>query len=140
MNTLIIECRGLAPVPKGGMRCVGKRLFWSNSKRLTRWREHLGAAIDERKPWQPIDGIAVGVVIDFYIPRPATARGDQRSAHYVSKRPDIDKLARAVLDELSGRIIVDDSQVAVLVCSKEYIDDATQGGCDIKITAPLPTP
>jgi Holliday junction resolvase RusA-like endonuclease len=40
----------------------------------------------------------------------------------MSVKPDIDKLARAVLDCLSGTVIKDDSQVVILNVRKEYGD------------------
>lgn len=42
---------------------------------------------------------------------------------YVTRTPDIDKLARAALDALTGVAFLDDKQVAVLRASKEYSDD-----------------
>lgn len=54
--------------------------------------------------------------------RTGSHRGELKATapEYVSTRPDVDKLARAVLDALTGVAFVDDGQVAELVCSKRY--------------------
>ena len=45
-------------------------------------------------------------------------------------RPDIDKLARAVLDALTGIVWVDDDQVVELVCRKRWW---VEGGVRIQV-------
>ena len=61
--------------------------------------------------------IPVCVRMDFYLARPATlAKRFKRP----TKKPDIDKLIRAIFDSLTGTIITDDSQIVELLVGKWY--------------------
>jgi Holliday junction resolvase RusA-like endonuclease len=70
----------------------------------------------------------VAVELDFYFDRPAGHFGTGRNSETVKPsaprrmivKPDIDKLARTVLDALTGIAYRDDSQVAVLQLAKHY--------------------
>lgn len=59
----------------------------------------------------------VRVRLRFALPRPVSL-SRRVSSH--TKRPDVDKLARAALDALTGVLFKDDSQVTRLTASKEY--------------------
>ena len=59
----------------------------------------------------------VDVGLLFALPRPKSI-GRKATAH--TKKPDLDKLTRAVLDALAGVVFRDDSQVVDLLCSKVY--------------------
>lgn len=59
----------------------------------------------------------VHITILFYLPRPKSM-SPKVSAHV--KRPDLDKLVRAVLDGMTGIVYVDDSQVVQLNTLKDY--------------------
>jgi len=67
----------------------------------------------------------VEINVIFHMQRPKTVTRKEPF-----KRPDIDKLARAVLDALTGVAYEDDEQVVKLVASKEYTDNP---GVTIKI-------
>ena len=108
------------PMPKGSMvayarpRGDGKwRGVLTHSTRSKSWE----VTIREQLPMvaTPLDG-PLGVQLAFYLPRPKTV-----AREYPSVVPDIDKLARAVLDGLKG-VIVDDSRVVDLTCNKRYAD------------------
>ena len=73
---------------------------------------------------------AVKVRVVFALPRPKSL-AKKVSAHI--KRPDIDKLARAALDALSGVIWRDDSQVVELVASKSYAEPEEPPYVDISV-------
>jgi len=60
-------------------------------------------------------GTAVAVAVRYEFARPA--RGRQA---YPCTRPDCDKLARALLDALTGIAYADDGQVVLLAISKIY--------------------
>lgn len=53
--------------------------------------------------------------IKFTFARPASVK----RVHHTTK-PDVDKLARAILDSLKGVLIVDDSMINALAVTKEY--------------------
>lgn len=83
------------------------------------WRSQVAAesfvALARARRITPFRG-PVGVLIEFRFQRPQSAK---RSQFWKSTQPDVDKLARAVLDGLqSGAMIGNDGQVALLVARK----------------------
>jgi len=121
---------GAPPVPKGAMRCNRGKPYWANSKRLKDWRRMLYDEIHDAASVHYGKGMPVAVELGFYFPKPK--RGAPRHGWHVV-RPDLDKLARAVLDELTGIVIYDDSQVASLTCTKSYVDSLDFAGVKIKV-------
>ena len=110
------------PEPKGSTRAV-----------VTRRKDgHLAASVyadnPRSRPWQDAIGWSakaavkgtrlVGPVflsLSFYVARPKRG-GD----HLPTRKPDLDKLIRAVLDGLTGAAYDDDSQVVAVSARKEY--------------------
>ena len=73
----------------------------------------------------------VAVFIQFYLPRPKTL---PKKITLPAKRPDLDKLARAVLDGLTeGGAWLDDGQVVRLQAAKYYASESIAPGCEIEI-------
>lgn len=64
----------------------------------------------------------VAIYVDFYLPRPQTLLTKSKAplAHPHTKKPDLDKLARAAKDALKGVVWTDDSQVTDLIARKRY--------------------
>lgn len=110
------------PATKGSWRAYrnkrsGKSVLVPMNAKEKPWREHVQwvarttmAALRE----QPLTGPA-SVRVVFYLPKP--------------KKPfnpwpvgDVDKLARSLLDALSGIVYVDDKQVVTLTASKAWAD------------------
>ena len=64
----------------------------------------------------------------FFLPKPAgrTKKRDAGKRMYVTCKPDLDNLAKSLLDALAGLAWRDDAQVADLIVSKAYCvtDDA----------------
>ena len=58
------------------------------------------------------------VVLEFFLARPKSL--PKRGGIHHTTRPDVDKLARAVLDALTGILYVDDSAVVALHAWKIY--------------------
>jgi Holliday junction resolvase RusA-like endonuclease len=76
----------------------------------------------------------VRVEVEFYLPRPPSIKQSKRALPIVP--PDVDKLARGLLDGLgqgldgksgSGRLWADDSLVIELIARKFYADDREPG-------------
>jgi crossover junction endodeoxyribonuclease RusA len=116
------------------------------SKRLRPWRATVAAAVKaavgDRMPFP--DG-PVTVTLEFVMPRPVST--PKRSTPPAIRRPDIDKLARAVLDGITGTAIFDDSQVTLLIAYKRIAEIAETAGVVIEIaqaynhtTPPVKTP
>lgn len=102
----------------------------SDNKQLAAWRELVGwrakaAYAGRRQIVGPVRLVAVCI-----LPRPKTVK---RSAHTV--KPDVDKLARALADALTGVLYVDDAQIAELQVKKVYAGVGESPRVDISITA-----
>jgi len=74
------------------------------------------------------------VELDFILPRPRTQ--SKKIIHPV-KRPDLDKLIRAILDALYNVAYTDDSQVVVLLTEKRYVREGESPGVRIAIQEEL---
>lgn len=114
------------PITKGSMRHIGKgRVIPDTRKTLTTWVACIKHNLRQRYP----DMIPVlkpeGVVLhlDFTFRRPKSVRRE-----LMTVKPDVDKLARAVLDALSGMLYEDDAQVTELSIRKGY---SLNPGCQI---------
>lgn len=113
------------PTPQGSKRAFVVRgravVAESAGQKLKTWRATIGQTIDQQLDTvrdistEPVTD-PVHIKLEFYIAAPKQAPPSHR---WHRKRPDLDKLIRAVLDELSGRLIVDDSQVASIIATKE---------------------
>jgi len=75
---------------------------------------------------------AVSLRVRFYMPRPKSL--PKRSVEHV-KRPDLDKLVRAVKDSLTGVLWDDDSQVVTLMASKSYVVSGGMPRAEIEVWA-----
>ena len=69
---------------------------------------------------KPIAG-PVSMSVDFYMPKPQSA--PKRRKTWPDRKPDIDKLLRALLDPMSRVLIVDDARVVSVCARKAYADD-----------------
>lgn len=101
--------------------------------------------IEDIKSWaEPYQG-PVSVVVTFEIPPPKSASKkrmrDLFDGRHTSK-PDIDNMAKRVLDILNGIAYVDDNQVYILLATKKYspigrtVVTITEDGANEK--APMP--
>lgn len=120
------------PVTQGSARAITHRstgravLIQSNREALNAWRASIGysarvaaaGAFAER-------GTPVWCTFTFRLPRPKSL--PKRVLRPVSK-PDLDKLARACLDAMTGVLYADDSQVVSLHVQKEYSGEAQAPG------------
>ena len=117
------------PAPKGSGRAMlisGRARYiasssGANAKKQAAWLRAIQAAA---KGVALIAG-PVWVAITFRMPRPAghyTKRGELREAAPLNPvvAPDVDKLARLVLDALTGLAFDDDSRVVSLYAGKQY--------------------
>jgi crossover junction endodeoxyribonuclease RusA len=112
------------PAPQGSKRHIGLGVMIESSKKLKPWRLGVSAiAMQEmkRKGLSLCKG-ACAVELRFIMPRPKAIKNTARH----SKRPDIDKLSRGVLDALTHVVYEDDSLVCELVASKWYTTASEQ--------------
>ena len=124
--------RGL-PAPQGSKRAIvnrfsGRAALIESSARVKPWRADIReAATTEMRGGAPSSG-PLSVSIAFVFPRPKSHFGSGRNAsiqkesapkHHTGK-PDLDKLARAALDAMTGIVYLDDAQIVQLHLSKRY--------------------
>ena len=120
------------PRPQGSKRAIPTKgrpiLIESGDDNLKTWRNQVAVAVREARPEQPLTG-PVWLAALFYLPAP-----QRRPAWpYPAKRPDIDKLLRALLDEITGVIVVDDCQVVSVFARKEWASDDFPPGVNVYI-------
>ena len=115
-------------------------LLESAGEALKDWRASVAYAA--AKQARAITG-AVKVSLAFQFSRPKSHFGTGRNAdqlaasapEYHTKKPDVDKLARAVLDALTNVVFEDDSRVTVLAATKHYSMAPFTSGCWITVEA-----
>ena len=108
------------PVPQGSTRSWvvnGKPVITSAAKGLSTWRRLVADVAQRYAPEEPWEG-PVGIELHFGIPKPKSA--PKRKRVWPDKRPDLDKLTRAVLDALTYVVYADDSQVVNIRATKDY--------------------
>lgn len=99
------------------------------SKYVGPWRQTIALTARSRGGILPPG--PVGVELAFVMPRP---KQTPKRTPPAIKRPDTDKLARAVLDAITGVWIADDSHVTRLVASKRIAEPDEQPGVAITCT------
>jgi crossover junction endodeoxyribonuclease RusA len=116
------------PEPQGSARAFmagGRPVITSANRNLKDWRTLVALAAMEHA--HMFDG-PVTVTLNFHLPRPVSL--PKKTIEH-TKRPDVDKLARAILDSLTGVFFKDDAQVVTLLATKRYADPFV--GVDITI-------
>jgi crossover junction endodeoxyribonuclease RusA len=123
-------------MPKGARYPV----VTSDNPNLKQWRQLVAHAAQPYAAGGPLRG-GVFVLLTFSLQRPKTL--PKRVREHL-KKPDIDKLARAVLDALTGILFVDDSEVIRLTVKKQYAAPhqppgvlITVASCEASASTPL---
>jgi len=107
------------PVPQGSTRgfvVKGRVVITSTAKGLAAWRQIVSVRAQEFAT-EPFGG-PVSVDLVFLLPKPKSSPKKKRI--YATKRPDLDKLIRAVLDGITHVLVADDSQVVQITAVKDY--------------------
>ena len=144
---MIIRVNGI-PAPQGSKRHVGGGRMVESSAAVGPWREAIRSEIQDALeggehgfPEGPVTVFAT-----FYLKRSQGHYGTGRNSHllkpsapaYPAIRPDLDKLARAVLDAIvMGGAIGDDKQVVTLEVTKLYASLSEPPGVRIGIRVPV---
>ena len=134
------------PAPQGSKRHVGRGIMVESSKTLRPWRDTVAWEARQAKGQTPPLTGPVNLNLTFRLVRPkAHYRTGKHHAElrpdaptFSPKKPDLDKLCRAILDALTtAQVWRDDSQVATLHARKVYANDNRPPGVDI-VVQPLP--
>ncbi len=108
------------PIPQGSTRAWvknGKPIITSTAKGLSSWRRLVADVAQRFAPTSLWEG-PVEIDLHFGLPKPKSAPKKRRI--WPDKRPDLDKLTRAVLDALTYVVFSDDSQVVSITATKDY--------------------
>ena len=129
------------PRPQGSMRAMvvgGKaRMFNASHDTLAQWRHSVtSASVDLWGDHPPFDG-PVAVMVKFALPRPPSI---PRKRWAPTVKPDLDKLARAVLDALTGVAFTDDARVISLTAQKHYAEGPIGAHITVMPLQPGPGP
>ena len=115
------------PEPQGSARAFvvkGRAVVTSANPNIKGWRDLIASeARVQMQGLPPVDG-PVEVRASFYLPRPKSVK---RASPTV--KPDLDKLARGLLDALTNVVYRDDAQVTNLQVSKHYVTDEVPNPC-----------
>ena len=126
------------PIPQGSKTArvvAGRAVLYEANKHLKTWRQHLAHEMHMHRMNTDTPPIATACVVqyDFLLARPKTA-----TRKYVTTKPDLDKLARAVNDAATdAQLVADDAHIISLNLSKRYAvpDLDEQPGVAIRIWA-----
>lgn len=128
MTATLIELRVVGlPQPQGsktGFVINGRAVLVEGRRKGARaafasWRQLVATAAHDwalTHDHTPLDD-PVAVTIAFELPRPASA---PKRVAYPARKPDIDKLARAVLDAITGTLVADDARIVDLSVTKRF--------------------
>lgn len=129
------------PAPKGSARAfyikkLGRSVITNANAKTKPWEATIRAEASGHGCKPDFVG-EVHVEAIFHFTRPKGhygKRGLRDSAPAANtKKPDIDKLARTLLDALTGVAFIDDAQVTQLVVSKRYVTAGGQPGVTVTI-------
>lgn len=121
------------PEQQGSTRAFvvkGRAHITTTNKNLHAWRDLIASVAQDHAE---MHSQAVSMELTFYMPKPVSA--PKKKIIAMTKRPDLDKLIRAVLDALTGVMFRDDSQVISIYARKLYAEAGDSIGVDIRIAA-----
>lgn len=124
--------RGI-PEQQGSSRAFvvnGKPVITSTNKNLGTWRRLVADVAQQHNPVVHTQGVKVRLT--FLMPKPKSAPKKQIT---MTKRPDLDKLIRSILDALTGVFFKDDSQVCHVDAMKCYAEGTDPVGVLVEIWA-----
>jgi crossover junction endodeoxyribonuclease RusA len=116
------------PKPQGSMNgfSLGGRIqiVHAKSTDLAVWRHAVTATAFDLWGENPALDEPVAVFLDFFLAKPKSAT---KKRYLPDRRPDLDKLTRAVLDALTGIVFVDDARIVTLLAHKFYASGRPTG-------------
>jgi crossover junction endodeoxyribonuclease RusA len=126
------------PAPQGSKTYVGNGIMLESCKAVKPWRESIRCALLTDQG-QPIERFGGAVVFDlmFVLPRPKST--PKRKTPLAVKKPDLDKLCRAVFDAVkSAGVTADDSCVTFLMATKRLAELDETPGLYLRVKGKVP--
>ena len=112
------------PVPKARPRWGPHGIY--TPKKSKKWEAQVAASAVAKTLHRQVSEKALHVEMLFLMEKPAYLKKKKYELHH-SKRPDLDNLAKAVLDGLQGVLLKNDSQIIWLKAHKRYATDMDKG-------------
>jgi Holliday junction resolvase RusA-like endonuclease len=109
---------------------MARAVVTNDNPRTKGWQQLVASQAQEVADGMIFDG-AIAVAITFSLPRPVSL--PRRVLHH-TKAPDLDKLARAVLDGLQGVLFANDAAVVSLAAKKLYAPTGTAPSALVTVT------
>lgn len=107
-------------IPQGSKSVSKQGYLFDSNKNLRAWRKHCTETMQEQKQHETFTG-PIHARIVIRLPKPKSVKREHPSV-----KPDIDKLARAILDSATDAgIWKDDGQVVQLRVTKRYTEYAS---------------
>ncbi len=119
--------------PQGSKRHVGNGRMIESCAAVGPWRERVALAAHGHG--FTVRTGAVAVTLEFVQPRPVAT--PKKCTPPAIKRPDLDKLTRAVLDALTGIAFADDAQVTHICARKRLAAIGETPGVKISVSEDL---
>jgi len=137
MTPITFTVLGIAQ-PKGSTKAFmrpGMRfpVVTADNTKTKPWAQTITAVAQRHAPSGGPWAVAVSLEATFYLPRPKSL---PKKVQHHTKKPDLDKLLRALKDALKGVMYVDDSQVVETRTWKAYARADAPPGVRVTI-APL---
>lgn len=127
------------PAPQGSIKAVVHRstgravAIKDNNDRQKSWRQDVRDAARSAWGFTPPMAGPVVIHIDFVMPRPLST--PKRRTPPAIKKPDADKLERAVWDSLTHVVWVDDAQVVEWSGTKRLAEIGETPGARVRVAA-----
>lgn len=130
------------PKPQGSKRAFHHRstgrivLTEAAGVPLKDWRSEVKQTAAVEMVGKPVisQPTGIGLVVEFILPRPVSLPKTKTTPLAV-KKPDLDKLIRAVCDALKGVVYADDSQVVSMRLHKRTAEMGERTGAHIIVEA-----
>ena len=115
------------PIPKGRPRAAarGKHTILYTPKATKEYEDHVAEVASKHLPKTGIIMGPITISLIFYMKAPKKYTKKMNTPHVT--RPDVDNLAKAILDGLEGVIYKNDAQVTTLYAHKWYGDNPRVG-------------
>lgn len=125
------------PQPQGSKRAFrnphsGSINIVESSKKVAPWRTDVKEFARKAMTDRPLFIGAVSITVAFVMYRP-TSTPKTKPTPAAIKKPDLDKLQRAILDALKGTVYSDDSQVVTIHADKRIAELGEPTGAHIDV-------
>lgn len=124
------------PKPQGSKRAfvnpkTNRAVVVEDNKNVRDWRADVRAMAMDHADNRISEG-PVNITLKFVMKRPVSTPKSRPTPPAI-KKPDLDKLERAILDALTGILFTDDSQVTMLIGTKRIAEIDETPGCNITV-------